>query len=305
MPDEQETKCILAAILVLRNPREDAVQSDTNEKQLSGSKRSLPPLPIALPDAIIRHGILSYRPFRSFRVVLIRGEDTNGISRTSSCAKLEYALTFRSNRGPLRFLITELPYRPVSVEKEAEPYRKADGVVVSCYMSRFFEFCDRYGYDYAAASILEDVAARRSEPPIAPEENPKPPEFCRSIVLCGNNVDVTHVDARLSSIVFRESIAKETISSATASIDTPRHPFSSLARSLINDNGLEFLNVVDDDNDHGPSEEALDRRCVKRARDNSLDHNNSFEIPPEKYTKGNHDDDPRNWNWLRARVRAS
>jgi len=320
MSDIQETKCIITALLALRyqtardiNSNNDVVLCDQARQEAEKKQGT----EITLPDAIIRHLILSYRPFRSFRVVLIRGEN-NGVYGTnnyggssSNPRKREYSLTFGTNRGNLRFEVVELPYLPPNNKSiDAETYRGADGVVISCYMSRFFEFCDRYGYNYASSSILEDVKARR-EPNMArrddeiqgdtevrPEDNGKYQsrrnDFPRCIVLCGNNVDITHVDARLSSIVFCEEPEQSTTTSDASErkysppnshIETPRHPFSSLARSLTKDYGLEFHNV-----------------CASGSSGEPYQLSSSANETHHDEEHWNHDEEARNWNWLRAQV---
>lgn len=274
MPDDQETECNLVTILALRNQREKSksaykAPSDRDTTMIQRKRATL-------PDAIIREGILSYRPFRSFRVVLIRGNNPlGGLPR-----KHEYSLIFGSNRGSIRYLVVELPYLP-NHKVDAETYKAADGVIISCYISRFFEFCDRYGYNYASSSILKDIKARRAQDHsrIVPQQEQLDPKRRKtigrpSIVLCGNNVDVTLVDARLSSIVFTESIRETQIASSinesrsgTRStrlvpskcfIGAPRHPFSSLTRILTNDDGLEFHNISAGPTNGAISTETLD-----------------------------------------------
>ena len=330
MSDHQETKCNIAAFLALRYQRNDDIDNDIDididdNTDASGkceedAKNNKQGTEITLPDAIIRHVILCYRPFRSFRVVLIRGENTRmyrnnvGGSVSSNPRKREYSLTFQTNRGNLRFQVVEFPYLPPQNKSiDADTYRGADGVVISCYMTRFFQFCDRYGYHYASSSILDDVKARREsdkqsqddEMQIDSEEvlvqsNDDDDDkwrcsrrntFPRCIVLCGNNVDITHVDARLSSIVFWEepsqSIGKtweRNKLSPNSRIEGPRHPFSSLARSLTNDDGLEFHDICAPEN----------------SGKNSYHLSSSKMVQLDK--KWNHDDEARNWNWLRAQV---
>lgn len=303
MSDHQETKCNITTFLALRYQSTGDVnaKADARGKCVENAKKQ--GTEITLPDDIIRHVILCYRPFRSFRVVLIRGENNrmyqNNVGGFSNPRKREYSLTFGTNRGNLRFQVVEFPYLPPHNKSvDAETYRGADGVVISCYMTRFFEFCERYGYHYASSSILEDVKGRR-EPDMHSQDDEmqidaeevqsnndewqcsRRKTFPRCIVLCGNNVDITHVDARLSSIVFWEEPSQF---SPNSHIEAPRHPFSSLARSLTNDDGLEFHNV--------------------RAPDNS--GKNSYHLPSSKMVqhdkKRNHDDELRNWNWLRAQV---
>lgn len=349
MTDDQEIKCIVALIHALRGQSEqnngssetetrkrqiaDLSIEDRSEKIRSRRKQS----PIALPDAVIRHGILSYQPFRPFRVVLIRGEEDGiqwndgnhqnlGGGGFSLRKKREYSLTFGSNRGPLRFQVVELPYLPATNRNnkaEAETYRSADGVIISCYMSKFFEFCDRYGYHYASTSILEDIMKRRIEEHtnyalqddddgvLAQQDwkrartatKRKPcKEYPNSIVLCSNNVDITHVDARLSSIVFREPRMEPAPTNVTGSlrdpptcfIETPKQPFSSLARSLTCDDGLEFVDVT--------ANSFTCREDLKEAGDpHGLLTNQEQHQHFEKYTCSN-DEDLCNWNWLRAQV---
>lgn len=312
MSDHQETKCNITTFLALRYQRNDDINdnADARGKSEEHTKKKHG-MEITLPDAIIRHVIRCYRPFRFFRVVLIRGENTrmyrNNVGGSSNPRKREYSLTFGTNRGNLRFEVVEFPYLPPHNKSiDANTYRGADGVVISCYMTRFFEFCDRYGYHYASSSILEDVKARREpdtqsqddEMQIDAEEVQSNNDewrcsrrntFPRCIVLCGNNVDITHVDARLSSIVFWEepnqSIGETTserkIMSPNSHIEAPRHPFCSLARSLTNDDGLEFHDVC-----------APDKNSYHLSSSKMVQHDN----------KWNHDDEPRNWNWLRAQV---
>ncbi|VEU44400.1 unnamed protein product [Pseudo-nitzschia multistriata] len=280
-----------------------------------------------LPGVVIRDGILSYRPFRSLKVVLVRGSaarskpDQGGgcdpfrkgcgfpagqnyhgdASSLHSC----YALTFSTNRGPLRFEVFEMPYLPPRRRNHESPvfpgerapgsrflrgnhpatkdgigngigigcdydydydavYRDADGVVVSCFIARFFEFCDRYGYDYASSSILADVVSRagRTPPPGGrtsgsgtrtrphPHPNPYPNPYPRpnppkntTVVLCGNTTDVTLAEARLSCVVVRDQAraAEADRANPTGSfIDGPGHPFASLARAVTGDGGLSF-----------------------------------------------------------------
>lgn len=295
MSDNQETECIIAAFLALRNQRNASGRKFNTEAQDQETDGFVP-----LPDAIIRDGILSYRPFRSFRVVLIRGQNNTYNHVTT---KDEYSLTFGTNRGPLRFRVVEHPYHPPHSKCiNAKLYKGADGVVISCYMRRFFEFCDRYGYNYASSSILGDVQARhRRFQTETTESQPGQGEtqesnYPRSIVLCGNNVDITHVDARLSSIVFWQDANHEnsdsegsenTIRPPNSHIETPRHPFASLARSLTNDYGLEFYTACAAS---GP----FDQECTGSTTISTNDQ--------QQYGKWNHDDDPRNWNWLRAQV---
>jgi hypothetical protein len=308
MPDDKETECNLVTILSLRTQKE---RSKSAYKDLSDRDTTIIQRKRAyLPDAIIREGILSFRPFRSFRVLLIRG---NNNSLGGLPSKHEYSLTFGSNRGSIRYLVVELPYLP-NHEADAETYKAADGVIISCYISRFFEFCDRYGYNYASSSILQDVKARRAQGQsriVQQQEQPDPKRRKTigrpAIVLCGNNVDVTHVDARLSSIVFTESISMgaqipssinesggATVSTrhmpSKSFIEAPRHPFSSLTRILTNDDGLEFNNISAGPTDGAISKETLD----------------SYKLPVSKqegkYSRSNDDDNPRNWNWLRAQV---
>lgn len=334
MSDDQETKCILATILALRNQRNERIDCNVNSKKRAAgrtnSSRDTTEQPqVGLPDAIIRDGVLSYRPFRSFKVVLIRGE-TNSYEAHPSQARREYSLTFGSNRGPLRFRVAELPYLPPRNKVDAELYRGADGVVISCYMARFFEFCDRYGYRYASTSIIEDVQARRQPDELEQESDTedwktrnitrrRPPKskFPSSIVLCGNNVDITHVDARLSTIVFRQDLVPEgrafvdgeqestaTFLPPKSYIETPRHPFSSLARSLTHDDGLEFyFDVHKSMTSEEEKSEVGDAIAVETTT--SVSYTVASSKPYEKFTKINHDDDPRNWNWLRTQVSSS
>lgn len=371
MADDQEIKCIIALIHALgnksdkssnineidfnsrnardssREDREDESRNQEMQKQQS---------PIALPDAVIRDGILSYRPFRPFRVVLIRGDNEEitwnnrnyqnfGGGGSSLRQKREYSLTFGSNRGLLRFRVVELPYLPPenhSNRAEADIYNTADGVIISCYISRFFEYCDRYGYHYASSSILEDVTKRRierkvnyisqdSDDEILPYHDRKRARTARqrndypmSIVLCANNVDVTHVDARLSSIVFRESIIRPrtksagTMSSAsetgafekpiTSFIENPRHPFSSLARCLTSDNGLEFIDVTANINTGKDEMEERMRNAETKISGLSSDFHGLMPAQDQqqqqrrkKFTWSN-DDDIRSWSWLRAQI---
>ena len=306
MPDIQETECIITAFLSLRNQRNGRCYRSSSVDQKENANTDPPKKEtkgfVPLPDAIIRDGILSYRPFRSFRVVLIRGE--SNVANPFN-TKHEYSLTFGTNRGPLRFRVVEHPYLPPHSKCiDAELYRGADGVVISCYMRRFFDFCNRYGYHYASSSIFRDVQARqkrlRTESAIGQEVQGEREQaednYPRSVVLCGNNVDITHVDARLSSIVFwhdtkpknSDSEESESIMQPPNShIETPRHPFASLARNLTNDYGLEFFSGSSISN-------PFDREYTDRG---SLSTND-----PQQYEKWNHDDDPRNWNWLRAQV---
>jgi len=307
MADDQEIKCILALIHALRSKSDKTSNINKLERKSRSTRDSSredrgdktrtqevhkQQSPIALPDAVIRDGILSYRPFRPFRVVLIRGDNEEitwnnrnyqnfGGGGSPLRKKREYSLIFGSNRGPLRFRVVELPYLPPknhTNRAEADTYNTADGVIISCYMSRFFEYCDRYGYHYASLSILEDVTKRRIDKrvnyssqgyddSILPQHDRKRARtatqrngYPMSIVLCANNVDVTHIDAKLSSIVFRNSVTRPTIRNAiktasasatrvleepmTSFIEDPRHPFSSLARSLTSDNGLEFIDCI-------------------------------------------------------------
>lgn len=302
MPDNQETECIIAAFLSLRSQRNGRHRNSTGIANTDPQKKETEGF-VPLPDAIIRDGILSYRPFRSFRVVLIRGE-SSGNSYFS--AKQEYSLTFGTNRGPLRFRVVEHPYLPPHSKCiDAELYRGADGVVISCYMRRFFDFCNRYGYNYASSSIFKDVQARRKRLRAATTagrqgqgdtSQSEKENYPRSIVLCGNNVDITHVDARLSSVVFWQDEKHENsdgeesenaMQPPNSHIETPRHPFASLARNLTNDYGLEFFSAYSVSNPFDP----------EFSGGGSMSTND-----PQQYEKWNHDDDPRNWNWLRAQV---
>ncbi len=336
MPDLQETKCNITAVLALRCQRNEFANSTTSTTTTTNSHNDAcdekkQATEITLPDAIIRHLILSYRPFRPFRVVLIRGQvnavyGTNHFGGNSSNPrKREYSLTFGTNRGNLRFRVVELPYLPPHNKSiDAKTYRGADGVVISCYMTRFFEFCDRYGYNYASSSILEDVKARRGaniqQQDDELHENAgerlnnnekrrvRRKTFPRCIVLCGNNTDITHVDARLPSIVFCEESEQPTSTSSTSStstasssttttneaserkysstnthVETPRHPFSSLARSLTKDYGLEFHDI-----------------CASGSSKDSYQLLSSVKDTHDKHW--NHDDEAKKWRWLRAQV---
>ena len=348
MTDDEEMKCMLALLYALRNQGDERNETkNTGDSQNGEGKARIEEKqkqqsPIALPDAVIRDVILSYQPFRPFRVILIRGDNDDltwnnrnvqnhwggGFLLTK---KREYSLTYVSNRGPLRFRVIELPYLPPKnhgKEAEAETYDAADGVIISCYMSRFFEFCDRYGYHYASSSILEDVTKRRTERHMiyssrddADEVSSqhirkrartvmKRSDYPMSVVLCANNVDITHVDARLSSIVFRESIMDSSTTTGnrrttggsveppTSFIENPRHPFSSLARSLTGDEGLEFIDVTANTNT-GTDEREIRMGSGKTTK--SCMHSNAHRLMPEKATWSN-DDDLSSWSWLRAQV---
>eukprot|EP00535_Pseudo-nitzschia_heimii_P008194 CAMPEP_0197188452 /NCGR_PEP_ID=MMETSP1423-20130617/17816_1 /TAXON_ID=476441 /ORGANISM="Pseudo-nitzschia heimii, Strain UNC1101" /LENGTH=345 /DNA_ID=CAMNT_0042640285 /DNA_START=193 /DNA_END=1227 /DNA_ORIENTATION=- len=345
MIDDQEIKCMLALMYALRHQSDEhnkntntGKSSEKNKKgkaQIQGKQKqqSL----IALPDAVIRDEILSYRPFRPFRVILIRGDngeitwnnrnDRNSLGgRSSLTKKREYCLTFRSNRGPLRFRVIEIPYLPpkqYDIKAEAETYNAADGVIISCYMSRFFEFCDRYGYHYASSRILEDVTKRLTKRQVSylnddktlPRHNRKKAkmvtkrnDYPMSIVLCSNNVDITHVDARLSSIVFRESRIGSTattnasttegyVKTLNSFIENPKHPFSSLARSLTSDEGLEFIDVTANANGNANTDAAKwEMRMVSRKPTKSYVESEAHRLLPEKSTWSN-DDDLSSWSW--------
>eukprot|EP00751_Fragilariopsis_kerguelensis_P005839 CAMPEP_0170805224 /NCGR_PEP_ID=MMETSP0733-20121128/31249_1 /TAXON_ID=186038 /ORGANISM="Fragilariopsis kerguelensis, Strain L26-C5" /LENGTH=428 /DNA_ID=CAMNT_0011159577 /DNA_START=23 /DNA_END=1305 /DNA_ORIENTATION=+ len=379
MPDEEEERCILVTILALRNvgggssssslshdsssssrrrrrrryydgedddgnnSADDDVTEDKTNKNKNGivmmnSSDSNSPTTF-LPDAVIHHGILSYRPFSSFRVVLIRGNDGDGNINMNSDDNCRvgggrkdnnncYTLIFRSNRGNIRFRVTELPYLPpcrrqrsnsnsnsnsnssISSSSMVEDqdstnhndhdddnmiYQNADGIIISCYLTKFFEYCDYYGYAYASSSIVNDVTARiaavtaSTEGVAAPIEEDETRERGQSkkttptVVLCGNDIDVTHSDAKVSSVVFTNTTTMNTTGTTTEGveadpqllsssltlstigtindtmcrssfIDIPRHPFASLVRNITNDQGLEFL-VVTDDNDNDRKEE--------------------------------------------------
>ena len=353
MIDEQETKCILATLIALRDKTKEAeidksviatTRKENEDNVLPNHDENTITIPqpkrrsmVPLPDSIIRDEILSYRPFRSFRVVLIRGDDETTSIDPFRKQQSEYSLTFGSNRGPVRFNIVEMPYLPAhsnTINRHRTTYRAADGVIISCYMSRFFEFCDRYGYNYASTSIFQDVTLRRASIATATDDNDisvqnndnhddeddkrptkrqkiKQQQKELSIVLCGNNVDVSHVDARLSSIVFKvpisrkEAVEAETIESAssssvatavaTAKIEAPRHPFSSLARSLTNDNGLEFHDISTSAAASPAKNVYMESTMTEPSSGSAISYQGL------KYPRSN-DDDPRNWNWLRAQV---
>lgn len=359
MADKEERECIITAILSLRKARreisdyesEDFEENKSRQTQTQTQKQNDINM---LPDAVIQHVILSYRPFCSLRVVLIRGDDDTGsIPRYREPTRREYSLTFQSNRGPLRFRVVELPYLPPrhvrssssSIYRDTTStiddngnrdddamYRTADGVIISCYIARFFEYCDRYGFNYASSSILNDVADRQATPPSSnansreeEEDDGRQAESfevkktnSKTVVLCGNDIDVTHVDAKVSSVVFRdrsrhdlekeEEEEEELIHPPTSFIDDPRHPFATLARSVTNDNGLEFVDCTssrsdcsskqDDSNVTIDMDTDIELGETKNAKEDS-----SFILQRKQVKFAKHDNrNQKNWNWLRAQV---
>lgn len=362
MADKEERECILTAILSLRKARRKII-SDCNEsedheenesRQMQMQKNHIN---MQLPDAVIQHVILSYRPFCSLRVVLIRGDDTGGSiphQYREPTRQREYSLTFQSNRGPLRFRVVELPYLPPrhvrsssSIYRDTSTidgngnanrdydamYRTADGVIISCYIARFFEYCDRYGFNYASSSILSDVADRQATTPSSnansrEEENDRRQQAVESssfeikktnhpktVVLCGNDIDVTHIDAKLSSVVFRDKPMhnleeeEELIHPPTSFIDDPRHPFATLARSVTNDNGLEFVDYTSTSrSDCGKQDDSnvtIDMDIgIELGETKNVKANSAFILQSKQVKKiANHDNrNQKNWNWLRAQV---
>lgn len=335
--DEYEQKCIDALTLSLRKAgARDSGDDETRNDSKKDDEMICSPTSTTttLPDAVIQHNILSYRPFRPLRVVLIRGKTENAHLQHNLWVRNEYSLTFSTNRGPLRFRVVELPYLPPSrfaarrnrlrySEDEQESFfRDADGVIISCYIARFFEFCDRYGYHYASTSILEDVSSRvqqrndgdEQRMPYHGEHTTCKNQSPKTVVLCGNGVDITHVDARLSSVVFRDGGNPSdddelVVAPASSFIDEPRHPFASLARSVTNDDGLEFADVVEDSSRGRPMDtkvsmdESLSNMAVQMNRIGS----SAAAYPPteKRETKTPNNMEEQNqmsWDWLRAQV---
>eukprot|EP00751_Fragilariopsis_kerguelensis_P015270 CAMPEP_0170780300 /NCGR_PEP_ID=MMETSP0733-20121128/13499_1 /TAXON_ID=186038 /ORGANISM="Fragilariopsis kerguelensis, Strain L26-C5" /LENGTH=298 /DNA_ID=CAMNT_0011124077 /DNA_START=78 /DNA_END=974 /DNA_ORIENTATION=+ len=269
---------------------------------------------LRLPDVIIQHGILSYRPFLSIRVILIRSTNNEQDHHLISTHKKQAVVVFRSNRGPIRFRVTELLYLPQNTDNndnnddedndnenkhKDDIYQNADGVIISCYIRRFHEYCHRYEYansllvttptstsirthnndtdmtatiatatgTRAAANeeerrvgvvdVRTTAAATTSINNIPRQRKRTTATTLTTVVLCGNDTNVTQIDAQYSSIVFTTTNTKSnsnssnndrngTISTSARSkcttfTDTPRHPFASLARNITNDNDLDFI----------------------------------------------------------------
>jgi hypothetical protein len=135
--DNEERNCILATILSFKNinnninnnninnnnkRRTVSIDSGDNDNDNEGNDNNDNNdnnEGVHIPDAVIKYGVLSYRPFYSLKVVLIRksgcgdgdGDDDEGgefitddIHRKNR--KKNYSLVYNTNRGYMRFRVT-------------------------------------------------------------------------------------------------------------------------------------------------------------------------------------------------------